>query len=400
MIIKLCLFLCISLSAYGENLSQVIDLLQNSKKVKALEEKTNSQVLSNELKNAYEAPNFDLSFTEVRLDDKSDNGLEYGLGISQSIAHPFASKQKDAAVKFTTNSIRQEFSHELHLLELDVASIYHSACLSQELERKAATLYEEQSKIFTQLERSYALGEISKKTLYLNKLELLKLLQEINTFKHAYSTELHSLVAYLDNTPLQELSCNDLLPIAKDIELRSVEEHDEVKKISFEKSAAEANYRVYDASLQNISYSLGYEKELDASRYGVAFSIPISSLTQKNEKEKKEYLHQSSQLNFQKDALMQEIVSNSKSLVLKLQTLYDEYALVENEILPLNQELLKLSKSAFLEGESSAMEYLYISRTYSEYFIKNLQIKKEYYNLLFELYKNADLELGEQYEKK
>jgi len=57
--------------------------------------------------------------------------------------------------------------------------------------------------------------------------------------------------------------------------------------------------------------------------------------------------------------------------------------------------LLELSASALREGEGSAMEYLDASRSYSEKVLEVLEIKKNYYNELFELYKVADLESGE-----
>ena len=189
-----------------------------------------------------------------------------------------------------------------------------------------------------------------------------------------------------------------MFEIKRDIKLSPLEEHDEVKRIEFEKDASASYLNVYDAMLQSLTYEVTYERELDTKRYGFGLSIPLSSLSDSNEIAKKEYLHKNAALNFEKDTLIQGVKSTSASLGVKLQTLYDEYTLVENEILPLNRELLRLSRLAYLEGEGSAMEFLYTSRSYSEYMIEILQIKKDYYNQLFELYKTADLELGDGYE--
>jgi len=59
-------------------------------------------------------------------------------------------------------------------------------------------------------------------------------------------------------------------------------------------------------------------------------------------------------------------------------------------------ELKGLSKSALAEGEGTIMEYLDATRSYSENLLEMLQIKKDYYYELFELYKKADLDLGKE----
>ena len=397
---KLNIFLVLSmtLSLQAYDLKEIIHSLDTSKKAKEIEQKSYANIASNALGTAYEAPEFGMSATEVKLNDKSDNGLEYSLGISQSIAQPFASKSKKRATAAMTNSIKQEAKHEFHVFVLHTVSLYHDVCIAKELKEQANVLYEDQEKMFQQVQRSYDLGEVSKKSLLLNKLELMKLEQKISIYKRAYEIDLHSLQSGVDSLEIKEVSCDDMFEIKRDIELIPLEEHGEVKRIEFEKDASASYLNVYDAMLQGVAYEVSYERELDAKRYGFGLSIPLSSFTDSNEIAKKEYLHKNAALNFEKDTLMQGVKSTSASLQVKLQTLYDEYTLVENEILPLNTELLRLSKSAYLEGEGSAMEFLYASRSYSEYMIEILQIKKDYYNQLFELYKTADLELGEGYE--
>ena len=396
--LKIFLILSMTLSLQAYDLKEIIDSLHTSKKAKEIKQKSYADIASYALDTAYEAPELGLGLTEVKLDDRSDNGLEYSLGISQSIAQPFASKSKKRATQAMTNSIKQEAKHEFHIFVLHTVSLYHDACIAKELEEQANALYEDQEKMFQQVQRSYDLGEVSKKSLLLNKLELMKLQQKTSTYKRAYEIDLHALQSEVDSLEIKELHCEDMFEIKRDIELTPLEEHGEVKRIEFEKDASASYLNVYDAMLQSIAYEVSYERELDAKRYGFGVSIPLSSLSDSNEIAKKEYLHKHAALSFEKDTLMQGVKSTSASLGVKLQTLYDEYTLIENEILPLNRELLRLSKSAYLEGEGSAMEFLYTSRSYSEYMIEILQIKKDYYNQLFELYRVADLELGDGYE--
>jgi len=396
--LKILLAISIAWSLQAYDLKEIINSLHTSKKAKEINEKSFADIASIALEQAYEAPELGVGLTEVKLDDRSDNGLEYSVGISQSIAQPFASQSKRRAIVAMTNSIKQEAKHEFHIFVLHTASLYHDVCIAKELQEQANVLYQDQEKMFQQLEHSYKLGEISKKSLLLNKLELKKLEQKTSTYKRAYEIDLHSLEAEVDSLEIKEVNCDDVFEIKRDIELTPLEEHGEVKKIEFEKDASASYLSVYDSMFQGIAYELSYERELDAKRYGFGLSIPLSSLSESNEIAKKEYLHKNAALNFEKDTLMQGVKSRSASLQVKIQTLYDEYMLVENEILPLNRELLRLSKLGYLEGEGSAMEFLYASRSYSEYIIEILQIKKDYYNQLFELYKIADLELGEGYE--
>jgi len=396
--LKIFLLLGITLSLQAYDLKEIVQSLHTSKKAKEIEQKSYADIASNALDTAYEAPEIGIGLTEVKLDDRSDNGLEYSVGISQSIAQPFSGKSKKRATLAMTNSIKQEAKHEFHIFVLHTVSLYHDACIAKELEEQANALYEDQEKMFKQVQRSYDLGEVSKKSLRLNQLELMKLQQKTSTYKRAYEIDLHALQSEVDSLEIKELHCEDMFEIKRDIELIPLEEHGEVKRIEFEKDASASYLNVYDAMLQSIAYEVSYERELDAKRYGFGVSIPLSSFTDSNEIAKKEYLHTNAALSFEKDTLMQGVKSASASLEVKLQTLYDEYMLVENEILPLNRELLRLSKSAYLEGEGSAMEFLYTSRSYSEYMIEILQIKKNYYNQLFELYKIADLELGDDYE--
>ena len=393
--LKLFLILMLSLSLYAQNLAEIIDSLSSSKKAKSIKDKSYSEIASSESSLSYAAPELGLSVAHA--EDSVDDGLEYAVGISQNISQPFSSADKSKATTSMSNSIAQEAKHKLHILRLQTASLYHDACISKEVKEKATLLYDEQLKRFGQFQKAYDLGEISRNSLLLNKLELAKLKQKISAYKRAYLIELSSLEAVVDNLTIESVECSDMFEITPVVKLIATEQHAEVQRVEFEKDSSKASYKLHDALFQSVGYELAYEQELDTTRYSFAINLPISALTDTNEKNRAEYLHLNSALSAEKDALVQEIRSASNSLQLKLGTLYDEYILVKEEILPLNKELLRLSKSALAEGEGSVMEYLYVSRSYSEYMIEVLQIKKNYYNTLFELYKKADLDLGEDY---
>ncbi len=390
------LTLLISLNASAQNLAEILESLKVSNKTKAVLEKSKSQVAKNELFATYQAPSLGASLSHAK--DSIDEGLEYSVGISQDIIHPFSASSTDKGVDEFSKAIKQETKHELHLLTIDVISKYHSSCISKEIQDKAALLYQEQSKRFSQIQKAYELGEISKKDLLFNKLDLVKLHKSINTYKRTYWSELALLQENVDNLFIKELDCSDLLPPTRHVQLRPLHEHGELKAIAYKKNSSDAFYRVYDASVSSLGLEFLYEKELDTRRYTVGLSIPISGLSSQKEKLKTEQLAMSSSYAYEQASMEAKIQSSSKASVSKLETIYDEFTLLQDEILPLNEDLVKLSKSALAEGESDIMEYLDATRSYSLNLLEMLDMKKTYYYELFELYKTADLEFGENYE--
>jgi len=391
--LKLLLILCISWGVQAQDLSEILDSLTQSKKVKALQSKAFSDIAQNELELSYNTPEFSVNIAHAK--DSTDDGMEYGISFSQNISHPFADKTKERARDSISASIKQELKHEIHLLTLNTSSLYHNACISKEVKQKASELFIEQSKRFSQLQNAYDLGEISRNNLLFNKLDLVKLKQNISAYERGYLVELSKLQESIDNLVIQNLSCSDLVEIKRDIKLSSIEKHNKMKNITHIKDSSQAFYNLYDSIFQSIGYELSYDKELDTDIFSFGVSIPLDSFGSQKEKQKAKYLHKSNFLESQKEVLKKEINNKSKSLQLKIETLYDEYVLLTDEILPLSKELLELSASALREGEGSAMEYLDASRSYSEKVLEVLEIKKNYYNELFELYKVADLELGE-----
>lgn len=385
--------LIMSINLNAQNLAQILEALKVSNKTKAILEKTKSQIAQNELYATNEAPSLGATLSHAK--ESVEKGSEYSLGFSQKLTHPFAASQKERGVAQLSKAIEQETKHELHLLTLDVASKYHNSCVSKEMRDKAIFLYEEQSKRVTQIQKAYELGEISKKDLLFNKLDLAKLHQSVNNYKRVYLSELAGLQERVDTLAINDIECGDLLAPIRHVELKPLLEHDELKSIEYKMHASKAFYGVHDSSFSSLGYELLYEKELNTQRYTAGLSIPLDGLSSQKEKFRAEQLSMSSSYAFEKASLESEIQNSSNAFVSKLEALYDELVLLKDEIVPLNEELASLSKKAFDEGEGSIMEYLDATRSYSLNLLGMLEVKKTYYNELFELYKRADLDFGE-----
>ncbi|MEN8302663.1 MAG: TolC family protein [Campylobacterota bacterium] len=389
------LFLVFFISVYANayNLHEIKESLKSNNKTKSVELKRDSEIAKSSLLNSYEAPALGASVSHAKAAD--DSGLEYSIGISQTITTPFSYSSKDRAVRQTSMAITQEAKHQLHVIELDVSSKYYAACTSREIHNKSTQLFLEQSLRYRQIERAYELGEISKKDLLFNKLDLSKLRQNINGYELVYLEDFSSLQESVDTLKIDDISCDDLLAPTANIELKEIDEHSELKTLEYKKSASKALYDTHDSAIQSIGYELLYEEELDTSRYTAGISIPLGAVSSEQEMLKAEMLSMSSSYQAEKESMKNEILNNSQKLKSKLELIYFELRILKDEILPLNEELLKLSKSALQEGEGTVMEYIDASRSYSENLLGMLELKKTYYYELFELYKIADMEYGE-----
>lgn len=388
--------LFVSLNADTYNLNTLLESLHSSHKVKALENQRDSEIAKNSLISDYEAPNLDLSISHAK--EATENGVEYSVGISHEIRNPLGTKEKTKAQNNLNLAIKQEAKHEIHLLELELVCKYYSACVSQEIQKEVQNLFKEQNKRYIQLENAYRLGETSKKDLLFNKLELSKLEQKTSVYKRMASKEFFTLQTSLDNLSLDGITCDDLIAPKKELITKDINEHGELKTIAYKQNASKALYELNDSYLPSIAYELLYEKELDTQRYTAGLSIPLGTMSSKQESLKAQELLLTSSLMQQEKSLKSEIINNSHLLQEQIVSLYDELNLLEQEILPLSKELLQLAKLALDEGEGNILEYIDSSRSYSENLLDMLEVKKTYYEKLFELYKTIDKEYGEKYE--
>lgn len=392
---KIILFIVLvfSININAQNLKEILESLNKSSQIKAINAKRDAGIAQSSLISAYSAPELGVSLSHAKEID--NDGLEYSVGISQEIASPFSNNDKNLASKYSSKALTQETEYEFQIIKLEVASSYYNTCVAQELESESSELYLEQNKRVAQSKRAYEVGEISRKDLLFNQLDLANLYRKVKAYKRVYLDEFASLQEHLDNLELTDLSCNDLITPTKDIIIRDINEHGELKVLDSKLDASRARYSLNDSYFPSIGYELLYEKELDTKRYTLGLSIPLGGSTSQKELLTKEELELSSSYKFEHEFTKSRLMKASKGLVIRLETLYDEYELLKNQILPLNTELLNLSKSAHAEGEGTIMEYLDASRSYSENKLEMLELKKTYYDELFELYKVADMEYGE-----
>ena len=86
--IKLFLVIFIALNAQAQNLSEILNSMQKSKKTLSITQRTYSDIAQNELFTTQEAPEIGLSLSHA--DESAKDGLEYAVGISQKLTLPFS----------------------------------------------------------------------------------------------------------------------------------------------------------------------------------------------------------------------------------------------------------------------------------------------------------------------
>jgi len=391
---QLTLVFFLSLNLYAQNLLEIQEALGSSKKARLINEKTTTQILENRLLNSQEAPELGLSIS--RADEVSKEGLEYSLEVSQELNNPFALGASSDAIKHLNSLTKEQGAYQLRLMAFEVGSKYHLACVSKQISEGAKMLYREQESKYTPLQKAYELGEISRKMLLFNKLDLMKLKQKVDRYKRDYLSALEYLQQSVDNLTIDTLACDDLEDILQHKDPDLIQQHAQIKTIHHKQNSTKAFYDLHNAMFSSLGYALAYEKELDTTRYTFGVSIPLGALSSKKQTLKAQYLQENASLSTQKEARLFEIQQKTKSITLKLQTLYREYKLLHEQILPMSLELKTLAKSALNEGEGTIMEYLDATRSYSENFLEMLAVKKSYYKTLFEFYKQTDQKLGEK----
>jgi hypothetical protein len=393
MIKKLSLLFLVSANMYAYTLAEILDHAKESHSAQAIKQKAASESANEELLTAYEAPHLGVNTTHAKA--PGEDGMEYGVSFSQNISKPFGASQKENASKYAIKAIEQKVEHQLHVYKLEITARYHNACVSQEMSDKAQALFEEQSLRVSQLQKAYNLGEISKQSLLFNKMDLAKLHQKVGAYKRSALEKTAYLNESVDNLSIETLACSDLVALRRDVVLGDINEHGEIQEIGFMKQSTEALAHLHNTALSSLSYELMANKELDTTRYTLGLKIPLDFLSSDKELQRTKYLHLDASIEEEKNSLMSQIQKESNTMLLKVQTLYDEYMLFKEELVPLSYELKELSKTARLSGEGTMMEHLDTTRSYTQNVLEMLETKQKYYDELFELYKIADLSLGE-----
>jgi outer membrane protein, heavy metal efflux system len=390
------LFLCLFFSSHllAQSLWEILQSTEQNNKAKALEYRKDAQIAQKQAELSYAAPSISLDVGSAK-DIMGEEGVEYSLSFSQELQTPFASKEKNSAQRAMERSLELSRDYEYNNYLLDLAHSYHLACVDKEGATLLDTLVEEQKKVFERLRIAYELGEISRKDLLFYHVQYLKLQEQSREYHRIYERSLFALQRDAKAKEITSLACTDSIKPTKQTPKMQSQKHAKLQSLEYERDAALSYYKLAESSFQSLSYALSYDKEIDKKRYGVLVSIPLASLTSKQEKSQVQYLQTQNALDEELQLLNYELEQSIKSLESTLGSSYESYKAYEEQIVPFAKELQELSFVALIEGEGSMIESLDATRSYIDSTLGMLEKKRKYYEELFALYKITDKRLGE-----
>lgn len=355
-----------------------------TKLIQALEYTHNSQnraVLSNEpleflAEGIYAKPDLDKS------------GYEYSIGVSQNIMHPNVKKSSVQSIEYQNEAEILKLKHDFVSLENEVRLLYHINCLDQKnilQYRESFLAYEA---LYKKKERSYKYGEISKKELLLLQIELDRLKNEYKFYENEVQISRDNLESKILSSFFKdkELSCRDIKPIIKEFNFDNENETLEEQSLGKKILAYQSDFERYNTLFDSFTLGASYQSEIDAQRFMLSLSMPLSFTTYFNEENRAAALHKKSaavhekegaklQKSYRAEALKKELIQNFESITAQ-KVMVEKY---ENELMP-------LAKSAYDLGEDSVIEYLLSQRELLSLKKELIAHYKKYYETLFELY--------------
>lgn len=375
---------------YAFTLQEVLQSVRTTSKFQSLEYKQAALVASNKAQMSSDPASlsFDFGYAKEAL---GEDGLEYQLSLSQDLKYPLLERKKERYSAYTLEYYKAQNRLEQNLLLFEGAQTYHLACIDKERYEEFEKIVQNQKDIVAKLQKAFLLGEIAKRVLLFHQLQEHKLVKELEEYRHSYEQTLLVLEEQLENHTLETLACHDLYTIAPLEKSTEFDEHQEYKILHAQEKLTALDLDFAQSVIPQLSYTLGYEKELDKDRYGIILSIPLQFWGSQTQQQQVSFLNQ-------KRVLRNKVTSFAKSYKIReekyrqtLRNRYENYIRYEKEILPLSKELQELSLFALYEGEGSVLESLDALRTYQENLIEFLEIKKEYYTDLFMYYKSIGI---------
>jgi len=371
-----------SIFLYGQNLDEMLSAIkQNHPLAKSIAQKKIAFGYEAFLEELNEPPSLSLSNAYAKpKDDKS--GYEYTLELSQNILFSKAKQAQKNATVFKNESELLKEQNEFDLLLNDISLEYHTTCLDQ----LRLSYYESEidsiREIYAKKSKAYSLGEINKKELLELEVELDRLEDELNIYKNELN------ISYMDLEgktllELNSLSCDDLLPIDEQVQLKQAQ--NSIEK-SYDKLISSYDFEAsrYSSNFDSLEVGLAYEHELDVTRYKLNLSIPLNFNSY--ESQKLLALHNKQAVVFEKEAYSLKNQTDIKILKKKLDFRSKNIKIATNIAKKYQDELLPLAKLAYLQGESSLIDFLLYQRDFFSSKENLMKSYKKYYETLFELY--------------
>lgn len=314
-----------------------------------------------------------------------DKGYEYAIGISKDIRLGNIQAQERQIANLNNQANLIEGQKRILDFSNGLKNIYHQHCVDMQIHRSIKQSYADLLKLYRKKQKAYKYQEISKTELMQIESEKNRLQAQVQELKMMQEISKQKVLMLSRVGNATKLSCKDTYPIRTKVKLNnlfSLSNEAYQKRIE----STKAKLKRYSHSVESLSVSGQYGKELDTDRYTVGVSLPLSFTSERSEKERAAALYKGSAIEYSYEQEMLE----RKSLLLELQMTLKSQALMVKTLSKnhrdYKQRLLPLVKKSYLLGETSVLEYL-LSR--QKLYTLNQELygaKKAYYNTLFRLY--------------
>ena len=322
-----------------------------------------------------------------------EDEFEYSVGLSKEFSWGNTKEEEQRITRLNNEAYFLEEDKKILNFENGLKSLYHNHCLDNKYFKVSKQNYQEFVKLYKKKQKAYKYQEISKAELMQLEIEKNRLyaqLQEIKMTQVISKQKLYVL-GRINNANVTTLSCKDIYPIRENVKLDgdkfqlSREAH--TKRLE----STQASLERYSRSLDSISLSAQYDKEIDIDRYGIGISIPLNFTSNRSEQERASAMYKSSALGFQHEQKMLEKRSRFLELQSYLNTKAEMLKTLKNNHRNYKTQLLPLIKKSYDLGETSVIEYL-LNRQKSYQLRQEIYAtKKAYYNTLFKLYALSEM---------
>jgi len=319
--------------------------------------------------------------------------FEYSVGLSKQFSWGNTQDTEQRINRLNNEAYFLEEDKKILNFGNGLKSLYHNHCLDKKYYKVSKQNYKEFVKLYKKKQKAYKYQEISKAELMQLEIEKNRLyaqLQEIE-MTQVISKQKLFVLGRINNANTTTLSCNDIYPIRKNVKLSrdrfQLSEEAHTKRLE----STQATLERYSKSLDSISLSAQYDKEIDIDRVGIGISIPLNFTSNRSEQERAAAMYKSSALGFQHEQTMLE----KRSRLLELQSYLSSQVLMlktlKNNHRNYKQQLLPLIKKSYDLGETSVIEYLLNRQKSYQLRQEVYATKKAYYNTLFKLYTISEM---------
>ncbi len=327
-------------------------------------------------------------------DNDGSNGNEFYLNLSKEFLTPntkqIIKKSGDIFAEAKTLQLQSRLLKVIY----SIKNSYYETCFNKRIYTLKKENFQNLKEFAQKMRKAYELGEISKKDILSIEMELQRAKNDLLLAQNEIKNSLMRLKEILSSTKIEfdDIYCAEnskLENIVFNID-SILKESPNIKAKKLQIEALKNLLKKYESFIEKYSINVEYSDEFGTKKYTAGIGIPLYFTTSKRELEKRKVMENITL----KQTQLNSDISQTKATILKLKTKlglvmknYEITKKMEKEL----KELNEIVQRSYLNGESSILELLSIKRDLINTKIKQIEYKKEYANIFFEILSTAGI---------